>query len=675
MMKKIFIIGLAILFSTINLSAQQKANNSDDLIILEVGKEKITAKELQKAYKKNLNRKNDDLFSLPKDSIIEFVKLYSNFRLKVNDAVKRGFDKDNEVISDIKSNRKILSETFYYDKKLTDKWVDYLSQQRNREFKVGVILVPIQYNPTPDTATALEKINKALAELKSGKDFELVAKLYSEDNETAKRGGIIPQYITSGKVQRPIEMAIFNTQKGSVYPEAIKTNFGYFIVKVVDVADRILVDGSHILIASNELRDSATAFNKADSLLKLLKKGADFAAIAKVNSDDNTSAVKGGSLGELYSRATGLSSTGYPLVKEFENTLYNLKDGELSDIVKTEFGFHIIKRNSSTLPDLEKEKQDLRRVYKRLYFEDDKNQHLDSLKKAYGFTINMEVLNEITSKLDTNQTTLKENWSEPINKDSYNKTLFSILNKDYKVDYLLEKLNKQPELRGVPTNNDGFTKAIGLLTIPMVFEKATENLEEQYPDFNELMKEFSDGILLFKVEALEVWDKLKFDSTQARKFFDTLQKKFYTDDMYDVTEVFILNDSIANDVYKRIKGGADIEAIAQKETQRDGYREKMGNWGLQPAKTNSLAKHAHEMKTKKGDLMEPFRNGTGFSIIKINAYQPPRPKKFEESISDIAPLFQEILQKELLNNWLNKVRKDFPVKINDKNLELMKNKQ
>ncbi len=673
-MKKIFIIGLAILFSTINLSAQQKANNSDDLIILEVGKEKITAKELQKAYKKNLNRKNDDLFSLPKDSIIEFVKLYSNFRLKVNDAVKRGFDKDSEVMTDIKSNRKILSETFYYDKKLTDKWVDYLSQQRKREFKVGVILVPIQYNPNPDTATAMEKINKALAELKAGKDFELVARMYSEDNETAKKGGIIPQYITSGKVQRPIEMAIFNTQKGNVYPEAIKTNFGYFIVKVIDVADRILVDGSHILISSNELRDSLTAFNKADSLLKLIKKGADFAAIAKANSDDNTSAVKGGSLGELYSRATGLTSTGYPLVKEFENTLYNLKDGEISDIVKTEFGFHIIKRNSSTLPDLEKEKQDLRRVYKRLYFEDDKNQHLDSLKKSYGFTIKMDVLNEITSKLDTNQTTLKENWNEAINKDSYSKTLFSILNKDYKVEYLLERLNKQPDLRGVPTNNDGFTKAIGLLTVPMVFEKATENLEEQYPDFKELMKEFSDGILLFKVEALEVWDKLKFDSTQARKFFDTLQKKFYTDDMYDVTEVFILNDSIVKDVFNRIKSGADIASIAQKETQRDGYREKMGNWGFQPVKTNSLAKHAHEMKAKAGDLMEPFRNGTGFSIIKIKAYQAPRPKKFEESISDIAPLFQEILQKELLNNWLNKVRKDFPVKINDKNLELMKNK-
>lgn len=675
MMKYSLIIGLAILFNIINLTAQQKANNSDDLIILEVGKEKITAKELQKAYKKNLNRKNDDLFSLPKDSIIEFVKLYSNFRLKVNDAIKRGFDKDKEVVADIKSNRKILSETFYYDKKLTDKWVDFLSQQRYREFMVGVILVPIQYNPNPDTAAALEKINKAMAELKAGKDFETIAKMYSEDNETAKRGGIIPQYITSGKVQRPIELAIFSTPKGQFYPEPIKTNFGYFIVKVIDVADRILVDGSHILVSSNETRDSATAFNKADSLLKLLKAGADFATIAKENSDDNNSAVKGGSLGELYSRATGLASTGYPLVKEFEQTLYNLKDGEISGVVKTEFGFHIIKRNSSTLPDLEKEKQDLRRVYKRLYFEDDKRNHLDSLRNVYGFKINMDVLNEITVGLDTNQTTLKENWNESIKKESSNKTLFSILNKDYKVEYLLEKLNKQPDLRGVPTNNSGFEKAIHILVNPVIFDKATENLEKEYNDFNELMSEFSDGILLFKVEALEVWDKLKFDSTQAQKFFDTLSKKFYTDDMYDITEVFILNDSSAKDIYNKVKAGADIEAIAQKETQRDGYREKMGKWGLQAAKTNNLAKHAHESKAKPGDVLEPFKNGTGFSIIKINKYEAPRPKKFKEAIPEIAPLYQELLQKELLNKWLDRVRKDFPVKINEKNLELIVNKK
>ncbi|HRP01459.1 MAG TPA: peptidylprolyl isomerase [Candidatus Kapabacteria bacterium] len=674
-LKIALLVGLAISLNFINLSAQTNVNNIDETVVLEVGKEKITAKELQNAYKKNLNRKNDNLFALPKDTILDFIKLYSNFRLKVNDAEKRGFDKDPDVMADIKQNRKILSETFYYDKKLTDKWVDYLLNQRNKEYKVGIILIPIQYNPQPDTLTAFNKITEALKELKAGIAFESVARTHSEDKETARNGGIIPQYITSGKVQRPIEMAIFNTPKGSFYPEPIKTNFGYFIIKVLDVADRMLVDGSHILISMNELRDSASAYKKADSVLKLIKNGADFAKMAKENSDDAKTAPNGGALGELYSRATGLATTSYPLVKEFETTLYQLKDGEVSGVVKTEFGFHIIKRNHSSKPDLEKERIDLRKAYKRLYFEDDKHAMLDSLKETYGFKINDNTLNQAIANLDTNQTTLKANWSESIDKSLYSKTLFSILNKDYTLEFFLDKLQKQADLKGVPTNKEGFTKAIGIITNPIAFDKASENLEHEYPDFRELMREFSDGILLFKVEAIEVWDKLKFDSTQARHFFDTLSKKFYTDDMYDITEIFLLNDSNSKSIYEKIKAGADIEAIAQKETQREGYREKMGKWGLLSVKSNNLAKHAFEAKAKKGDVLEPFKNGTGFSIIKINDYQAPRPKKFEEAISDIAPLFQESLQKELLDNWLNKLKKEFPIKIIDKNLvQVIKNK-
>lgn len=668
MLKNTFIIGIAVLLSIINAHSQQKSNNTDDIVIMEVGKEKITAKELQNAYKKNLNRKNDNLFALPKDSIIEFAKLYSKFRLKVNDAIKRGFDKDPEVLSDIQQNRKILSETFFYDKKLTDKWVDYLTQQRKKEYLVGIILIPIKYDPQPDTTAALNKINEALNELNQGKKFEDIARIYSEDKETANNGGLIKQYITSGKVQRPIELAIFNTPKGQYYHQPIKTNFGYFIIKVEDIADRILVDASHILI-STEIRDTTSAYKKADSLLKLLKNGANFATLAKDNSDDKNTAVKGGDLGDLYSRSTGQASNGYPLAKEFENALYNLKDGQISGIIKTDFGYHIIRRNSSQEPNLEKERADIRKIYKRLYFEEDKNEFLDSLRNISGFKIYTNILDNLTANLDTNQTTLKEGWSDEINKDIYKEKLFTVLNKDYNVEYLLDKINKQPDLRAVPTNKDGFTKAIKILANPLVFDHATQNLEKEYPDFKELMKEFSDGILLFKVEAIEVWDKLKFDSTQAHKFFDTLSKKFYTDDMYDITEVFLLNDSNAKDVYNRIKSGENIESIAQKETQRDGYREKMGNWGFQSAVTNNLAKNAMEDKAKVGDVLPPFRNGTGYSVIKINKYQAPRPKKFEEAIPDIAPLFQEVLQKELLDKWLNKIKKEFPVKILDKNIE------
>lgn len=91
---------------------------------------------------------------------------------------------------------------------------------------------------------------------------------------------------------------------------------------------------SHILIASEKLgKDKAKA--KAEGLLKEVQKNpAGFADLAKKNSDDPGSAAKGGDLG-FFGRGM--------MVKAFEETAFNLKEGEISGVVESDFGFHIIK--------------------------------------------------------------------------------------------------------------------------------------------------------------------------------------------------------------------------------------------------------------------------------------------------------------------------------------------
>lgn len=74
----------------------------------------------------------------------------------------------------------------------------------------------------------------------------------------------------------------------------------------------------------------------AEQILDSIKRGADFSEIARRNSQDSMSAIQGGDLG--YAKKG-------TFVKEFEETLYNLKEGQVSDIVETQFGYHIIKLN------------------------------------------------------------------------------------------------------------------------------------------------------------------------------------------------------------------------------------------------------------------------------------------------------------------------------------------
>lgn len=93
---------------------------------------------------------------------------------------------------------------------------------------------------------------------------------------------------------------------------------------------------SHILVASEKLgKDKAKAKAKAEGLLAEIRKNpASFGDLAKKNSDDPGSASKGGDLGFF---GKGM------MVKPFEEAAYALKDGEISGVVESDFGFHIIK--------------------------------------------------------------------------------------------------------------------------------------------------------------------------------------------------------------------------------------------------------------------------------------------------------------------------------------------
>jgi len=97
------------------------------------------------------------------------------------------------------------------------------------------------------------------------------------------------------------------------------------------------VRASHILIGIPQNADAATkqqAKAKADALLKDLKSGKDFAATAKANSQDPGSAPNGGDLGYFEQGQ---------MVPPFEQAAFALKPGEMSEIVESQFGYHIIK--------------------------------------------------------------------------------------------------------------------------------------------------------------------------------------------------------------------------------------------------------------------------------------------------------------------------------------------
>ncbi len=93
------------------------------------------------------------------------------------------------------------------------------------------------------------------------------------------------------------------------------------------------IRASHILFKT-EGKDDADVKKLAESVLAKAKAGADFAALAKQYSDDDSNKNNGGDL-DYFGHGT--------MVKEFDDAAWALQPGQISDLVKTQFGYHIIK--------------------------------------------------------------------------------------------------------------------------------------------------------------------------------------------------------------------------------------------------------------------------------------------------------------------------------------------
>jgi foldase protein PrsA len=108
------------------------------------------------------------------------------------------------------------------------------------------------------------------------------------------------------------------------------------------------VKASHILVEDEE---------QAKEILSQIKNGADFAALAKEHSIDTNSAVKGGDL-DFFTRGK--------MVPEFEKVAFSLEVGEVSDLVKSQFGYHIIKVTDVKLTEktLEADREEIEEMYK-----------------------------------------------------------------------------------------------------------------------------------------------------------------------------------------------------------------------------------------------------------------------------------------------------------------------
>jgi peptidyl-prolyl cis-trans isomerase SurA len=206
------------------------------------------------------------------------------------------------------------------------------------EYQLSHILVRVPEQATPERIEAARaKAQKALAEARGGGDFARVAASYS-DAPDALRGGALG-WRSQNRLPEIFSDALAAIQPGEV-TEVLRSPAGFHILKMnarrgaaLDSAPVRQTRLRHILIRAGETLSEAEALRRLADLRNRIVSGAvDFAEMARVHSADAT-AMRGGELDWVYPGDT---------VPDFERAFNELAIGEVSQPVKTPFGYHLI---------------------------------------------------------------------------------------------------------------------------------------------------------------------------------------------------------------------------------------------------------------------------------------------------------------------------------------------
>ena len=218
---------------------------------------------------------------------------------------------------------------------------NYLAMQdkqagKSEELELAHILVQIPEQASAEKIQASkQRADKAWAQLHGGAQFAQVAAGFSDAKDGLQGGNL--GWRAADRLPTIFQEALQHMQPGEI-SAVLRSPNAFHIIKLLNKRNNdtpVVITQTHvrhILIKTSELTSESEAKNRLAEIKRRIEGGADFAAQAKLYSEDG-SAAQGGDLGWV---SPGM------FVPDFERAMNSLKVGEISNLVQTEFGWHLI---------------------------------------------------------------------------------------------------------------------------------------------------------------------------------------------------------------------------------------------------------------------------------------------------------------------------------------------
>lgn len=667
-MKKILIL-LAVFTLSVFVAKAQK----EDDIVLEIQGEKVTKTEFLKMYNRN-NISNSQ--TIDKEDLNKYLDLYINYRLKLLQAREEGLDTIKSFVEEVDTYRKQTIQPYINNSAITDSLVEEAYQREKEFLRASHILVSLPANATPkDTLEAYNKAlmirNKAL----KGENFDSLAVKYSDDpsakgkEATEEQKAIVGNkgdlgYFSSMTMVYPFESACYALKKGEI-SQPVRTNFGYHIIKLTDriPAPFFTCNIKHVWInAQNHSEQEAKQLiEEAYSHVEEWK----IDSVARKYSEDQYSSQNNGWL--MYQKPNTLPAEYIALLKD-------MKEEDISPIIQTRFGWHFFKlKNIHPLKPLaERRGAILQRISKDARSYKSIENFVNQSKEYYHFTENKKVFDEI--KPLVTDSVFEGTWQLPADYIG-DKVVFTIgdtsfTQKDFLDELYVYQHKQTPEY--VPLFLDKFYNNI---VDKKVFEYADSKLEERYPELNEIMQEFKDGLLIFAITDREVWDRSLTDTLGLEQFYQNNKDKYVWQNRADVTTWNIDKSidlkkvaKIITKATKKNKTNDEIKdllckkfSITEKQSKYFAYTwaryEKGVNKNIDKLIWNTDI--AKDLNKKNVVITDTTLLTNKNNVLVLKSFLLPQTKTLDECRGVVTSQYQEFLE----SKWLTDLRKKYVYKV------------
>ncbi len=642
-MTRFFYFAVLALF-TITLSAQKK-----DQTMMIIGNLPVSKEEFTLNYQKNNTNILDEK---DKKTPAGYLDLYVNFKLKVIEAQNTGYDTVRSFIDELKGYRKELAHPYLTDVSFNEEMVQTAYHRTKYERKASHLLILATPEALPtDTLTAFNKINGLRKKIIESADFNEIALQFSEDPSVKENKGLLG-YFSAFQMVYPFEDATYRTPVGQV-SEIIRTRFGYHILKVHD--ERLTpgeIKVAHIMkMFPQQASEETIASLKltADSILSKAVSGADFAELAKTNSDDKQSAVEGGAMNWF---------TPTNMVLAFAEAAFALKnDGDISPVIRTPYGWHIIKRiELRTTQPLEKIRAELEtKIKQNPAISKYSDESFDrKLRAAYQLKTNESNLNKLIAIVaDTIQ---RKDWPNSANSLKSN-VLFQFAKKAVTTGDFLTYLQNQKFSADVANPDMELKVMLNKFINQQLLDFEDTQLDQKYPEFGRIIKEYHDGILLFNISKDKIWDVASTDTVRLQKFYDSTSKKYFYGDRY---KGWII----------QVKDGETLTKVESLLDQKEANKQELTDVFNTQTENNI---QFTDVAVEKGDN----------PVVDYYIWSGPKPEGFDETttfvhgkitsneqkmLKEAWGLYSSDFQEQVEKEWIDSLKKKYPVKINKKAL-------